>query len=77
MTSDLSIVTSQVLEDLGKKEEVKDPIEKQLIAKRVTRSQTKASTTEEVVVDLKRNLSSSNAKSEKGVQIPDLIFPPE
>ncbi|KAG7605789.1 Methyl-CpG-binding domain-containing protein 13 [Arabidopsis thaliana] len=65
MTSDLSIVTSQVLEDLGKKEEVKDPIEKQLIAKRVTRSQTKASTTEEVVVDLKRNLSSSNAKSEK------------
>ncbi|KAG7533914.1 Methyl-CpG DNA binding [Arabidopsis thaliana x Arabidopsis arenosa] len=58
MNSDWSIVTSPVLE-------AKDPIEKQPIAKRVTRSQTKASTNEEVV-DLKRkNLSSSNAKPEK------------
>ncbi|CAL9243214.1 unnamed protein product [Arabidopsis halleri] len=65
MNSDLSIVTSQVLEDLGKKEEAKDPIEKQPIVKRVTRSQSKASTNEEVI-DLKRkNPSSSNAKSEK------------
>lgn len=67
MNSDLSIVTSQVLEDLGKKEEVKDRIEKQPIAKRVTRSQAKASKNEEVV-DLKgKYLCSSNAKSEKGM----------
>ncbi|XP_010482573.1 PREDICTED: methyl-CpG-binding domain-containing protein 13-like isoform X2 [Camelina sativa] len=65
MNSDLSIVASQVLEDLGEKEEAKDPIETQPIVKRVTRSQAKASKNEEVV-DLKRkNLSSSNAKSAK------------
>lgn len=60
MNSDWSIVTSPVLE-------AKDPIEKQPIAKRVTRSQTKASTNEEVVDIKRKNLSSSNAKSEKGM----------
>ncbi|XP_010444604.1 PREDICTED: methyl-CpG-binding domain-containing protein 13-like isoform X2 [Camelina sativa] len=65
MNSDLSIVASHVLEDLGEKEVAKDPIEKQPIVKRVTRSQAKASKNEEVV-DLKRkNPSSSNAKSAK------------
>ncbi|EFH42162.1 hypothetical protein ARALYDRAFT_495292 [Arabidopsis lyrata subsp. lyrata] len=58
MNSDWSIVTSPVLQ-------AKDPIEKQPIAKRVTRSQTKASTNEEVVDIKRKNLSSSNAKSEK------------
>ncbi|CAH2070260.1 unnamed protein product [Thlaspi arvense] len=63
MNPDLSIEASQVLEGLGKKEEAKDTIEKQPIAKRVTRSQAKASKSEEDV-DLKREKpSSSNAKS--------------
>ncbi|KAJ4875770.1 Methyl-CpG-binding domain-containing protein 13 [Raphanus sativus] len=54
VNSDLSSVTSQVLEDLGKK---KDLIENQPIAKRVTRSQTKANETEE---DVLRSASSQS-----------------
>lgn len=65
LNSSLSNVTSQVLEDLGKKEEAKNPIENQPVAKRVTRSQAKASKNEEDC-DLKRkNPCSSNAKSEE------------
>ncbi|EOA12486.1 hypothetical protein CARUB_v10026033mg [Capsella rubella] len=65
MNSDLSIITSQVLEDGEKKEEAKDPIEKQPIMKRVTRSQAKAIKNEEFVELKRNNPSLSNAKSEK------------
>ncbi|ESQ43301.1 hypothetical protein EUTSA_v10012954mg [Eutrema salsugineum] len=65
MNSELSIVTSQVLEDLEKKEETKDPIEIQSIPKRVTRSQAKASKNEEDEDFKRKNLSTSNAKSEE------------
>ncbi|KFK26832.1 hypothetical protein AALP_AA8G299600 [Arabis alpina] len=65
LNSDLSNVTSQVLEDLGKKDEAKDTIENQPVAKRVTRSQAKVSKNEEDL-DLKRKTpSSSNGKPGK------------
>ncbi|KAJ0267258.1 Methyl-CpG-binding domain-containing protein 13 [Hirschfeldia incana] len=62
VNSDLSSVTSQVLEDLGKKKDVKDLIENQPIAKRVTRSQTKVNETEEDV-HVKSRLRSANSQS--------------
>lgn len=62
VNSDLSSVTSQVLEDLGKK---KDLIENQPIAKRVTRSQTKANETEEDAHVKSRLRSASSQSPEK------------
>ncbi|CAN7139599.1 unnamed protein product [Brassica rapa subsp. narinosa] len=58
MNSEVSSVTSQVLEDLGKKKDVNEPI-----AKRVTRSQTKANETEEVDVHVKPRLRSASSQS--------------
>lgn len=60
--SESSIVTSQVLESLGSKEEAKDVIEKQPIAKRVTRSQAKAAKNEEVD-NVKSRLRSASSQS--------------
>ncbi|CAH8391633.1 unnamed protein product [Eruca vesicaria subsp. sativa] len=63
--SNLSIVNSQVLGDLGKKKDVKDPIENQPIAKRVTRSQAKASKIDEEVNVISRPRSGSSQSPEK------------
>lgn len=63
LNSDLSNVTSQVLENLEKKDKAKDPIENQPVTKRITRSQAKLSKIEEDL-DLKR--TSSNGIPEKG-----------
>uniref|UniRef100_A0A1J3E1X1 Methyl-CpG-binding domain-containing protein 13 n=1 Tax=Noccaea caerulescens TaxID=107243 RepID=A0A1J3E1X1_NOCCA len=60
--SDLRIATSQVLEGLGNKEEAKDVMEKQPIAKRVTRSQAKATKNEEVD-NVKSRLRSASSQS--------------
>ncbi|KAF8104992.1 hypothetical protein N665_0164s0010 [Sinapis alba] len=65
VNSDLSSVTSQVLEDLGKKKDVKDLIEKQPIAKRVTRSQSKASKIDEDIDVISRTGSASSQSPEK------------
>ncbi|CAF1754662.1 unnamed protein product [Brassica oleracea var. botrytis] len=63
MNSEVSSVISQVLKDLGKKKDVNDPVENQPIAKRVTRSQTKANETEEVDVHVKPRLRSASSQS--------------
>ncbi|KAG2299103.1 hypothetical protein Bca52824_035575 [Brassica carinata] len=62
VNSYLSSVTSQVLEDLGKK---KDLIDKHPIAKRVTRSQSKASKIDEDVDVISRPGSASSQSPEK------------
>lgn len=62
VNSDLSSVSSQVVEDLGKK---KDLIGKQPIAKRVTRSQSKASKIDEDVDVISRPGSASSQSPEK------------
>ncbi|CAA7059624.1 unnamed protein product [Microthlaspi erraticum] len=54
---------NMVLEDLGNKEEAKDVIEKQPIAKRVTRSQAKATKKEEVDNNVKSRLRSASSQS--------------
>ncbi|VVB15684.1 unnamed protein product [Arabis nemorensis] len=64
LNSDLSNVTSQVLEDL-EKDKAKDPIENQPVTKRITRSQAKLSKNEEDLNLKRKNLSSSNGIPEK------------